>query len=114
MQPEEVQVAVDLLTTNETYFFRENKHFDFLREQAQARTHRQASLPGVERRQFQRRRGLQHGHGAGRLPARRQLGDLGTDISTQVLENARAACTPWSAGAIAARVPAALLPQGHG
>ncbi|MEI8171308.1 MAG: SAM-dependent methyltransferase, partial [Rhodoferax sp.] len=32
--PDEVQMAVDLLTTNETYFFREIKHFDFLREQA--------------------------------------------------------------------------------
>jgi len=32
--PEEMQTAVDLLTTNETYFFRESKHFDFLREQA--------------------------------------------------------------------------------
>ena len=32
--PEEVQMAVDLLTTNETYFFREIKHFDFLRQQA--------------------------------------------------------------------------------
>lgn len=28
----EKQTAVDLLTTNETYFFREPKHFDFLRE----------------------------------------------------------------------------------
>jgi chemotaxis protein methyltransferase CheR len=27
----ELQVAVDLLTTNETYFFREPKHFEFLR-----------------------------------------------------------------------------------
>lgn len=32
--PAEVQTAVDLLTTNETYFFRESKHFDLLREQA--------------------------------------------------------------------------------
>ena len=31
-QPEELQTAVDLLTTNETHFFREPKHFDYLRE----------------------------------------------------------------------------------
>jgi chemotaxis protein methyltransferase CheR len=30
--PEEVQIAIDLLTTNETYFFRESRHFDFMRE----------------------------------------------------------------------------------
>ncbi len=28
---DELQIAVDLLTTNETYFFREPKHFDFMR-----------------------------------------------------------------------------------
>lgn len=30
-RPEEAQTALDLLTTNETYFFREPKHFDFLK-----------------------------------------------------------------------------------
>ncbi|SEI23546.1 CheR family methyltransferase [Pseudomonas asplenii] len=30
---DERQIAVDLLTTNETYFFREPKHFEFLREE---------------------------------------------------------------------------------
>jgi len=30
--PDELQFALDLLTTNETYFFREPKHFEFLRE----------------------------------------------------------------------------------
>ncbi|MEF8698833.1 MAG: protein-glutamate O-methyltransferase CheR [Candidatus Accumulibacter sp. UW26] len=30
--PQEVQQMVDLLTTNETYFFREPQHFDFLRD----------------------------------------------------------------------------------
>ena len=30
--PGEAQIAVDLLTTNETHFFREPRHFDFLRE----------------------------------------------------------------------------------
>jgi chemotaxis protein methyltransferase CheR len=38
-QPEEVQTAVDLLTTNETYFFREPNHFEFLKNQ----------LPGLVR-----------------------------------------------------------------
>jgi len=28
--PAELQIAIDLLTTNETYFFREPKHFEFL------------------------------------------------------------------------------------
>ena len=42
--PQEVQMAVDLLTTNETYFFREMKHFDFLREQALAANQRGKAL----------------------------------------------------------------------
>jgi chemotaxis protein methyltransferase CheR len=41
--PLEVQTAVDLLTTNETYFFREQKHFEFLRECALAARSRSPS-----------------------------------------------------------------------
>lgn len=36
LQPEEVQTAIDLLTTNETYFFREPRHFEFLQKQLSA------------------------------------------------------------------------------
>ena len=37
---EERQQAIDLLTTNETHFFREPRHFDFLRQDIQARLRR--------------------------------------------------------------------------
>ncbi|HNH24869.1 MAG TPA: CheR family methyltransferase, partial [Accumulibacter sp.] len=33
----ELQTMVDLLTTNETYFFREPRHFDYLRQEILAR-----------------------------------------------------------------------------
>ena len=42
--PEEVQTMVDLLTTNETYFFREPKHFDFLRHEIVANRTSQATF----------------------------------------------------------------------
>jgi len=35
--PEELQTMVDLLTTNETYFFREPQHFEFLRSEVIAK-----------------------------------------------------------------------------
>ncbi len=35
--PAELQMMVELLTTNETYFFREEKHFDFLADQIAAK-----------------------------------------------------------------------------
>lgn len=41
---DERQMAVDLLTTNETYFFREPRHFDFLRERVLPRHPRERSL----------------------------------------------------------------------
>jgi chemotaxis protein methyltransferase CheR len=41
--PLEFQTAVDLLTTNETYFFREPKHFEFLRQDIERGTLRSRS-----------------------------------------------------------------------
>ena len=90
-QPQEVQMAVDLLTTNETYFFRENKHFEFLRGQAiKARNQAQpfrvwsaASSSGEEAYSI-----------AMVLADCMQTTPwdiVGTDISTRVLEGARQA-----------------------
>lgn len=85
----ELQIAVDLLTTNETYFFREPKHFALLRQLAeQARAARRgmrvwsaASSTGEEPYSIA-------------MVLADVLGDaawevLGTDISTRVLERAR-------------------------
>lgn len=88
---DELQVAVDLLTTNETHFFREQKHFDFLRQRvlpqrAAGRPFRiwsAASSSGQE------------AYSLAMLLAD-QLGEapwevFGSDISTKVLDKARAA-----------------------
>lgn len=86
---DERQLAVDLLTTNETYFFREPKHFEFLQEQI---------LPGHPRgRPF---RVWSAACSSGEEPYSLamllddRLGDAGwevlaSDISTQVLDKAR-------------------------
>lgn len=87
--PEEAQIAVDLLTTNETHFFREPKHFDFLRTKIVAdhpygkpmRVWSAASSSGEEPYSI-----------AMTLAA--GLGDrpwevLASDLSSQVLERAR-------------------------
>ena len=41
----ELQVAIDLLTTNETYFFREPKHFEILKEQLGSARRRPGAAP---------------------------------------------------------------------
>ncbi|UFH50058.1 CheR family methyltransferase [Pseudomonas sp. KNUC1026] len=84
----EAQVALDLLTTNETYFFREPKHFDWLRQQ----------LPTLQR-PGRTLRVWSAACSSGEEPYSLAmlladcLGDkpweiLGTDISTRVLEKA--------------------------
>lgn len=85
----EVQTAVDLLTTNETYFFREPRHFELLRELAQA--HRGRGQP---------MRVWSAACSSGEEPysiamvLADVLGDagwelIGSDISTRVLERSR-------------------------
>lgn len=85
----ELQMAVDLLTTNETFFFREPKHFDFLRERilpgwrggGARRVWSAASSSGEE------------AYTLAMLLAEHAPGQdweiVGTDISTRVLEKAR-------------------------
>lgn len=85
--PGETQTAIDLLTTNETYFFREPKHFEVLRrvaEQARGKPFRvwsAASSSGEEPYSIA-------------MVLADVLGDgswdvLGSDISQRVLERAR-------------------------
>lgn len=88
-EPAEVQTAVDLLTTNETYFFREPKHFELLRtlalrataEGQPMRVWSAASSTGEECYTI----AMVLADCQGDLPWE----VLGTDISTRVLERAR-------------------------
>jgi chemotaxis protein methyltransferase CheR len=89
--PEEVQMAVDLLTTNETYFFREIKHFEFMRTQV---------LASRSRPQPYRIWSAASSTGEEAYSMAMVLADcmqttpweiLGTDISTKVIEGARRA-----------------------
>jgi chemotaxis protein methyltransferase CheR len=87
--PDELQTMVDLLTTNETYFFREPKHFDFLRDEVLPtrrvggpfRVWSAASSTGEEAYTLAMLL-AEHLPGA-------QWEIVGSDISTQVLEKAR-------------------------
>jgi chemotaxis protein methyltransferase CheR len=85
----ELQMAIDLLTTNETYFFREPKHFEFLRDRI---------LP--ERKPGKPFRLWSAASSSGEEPysiamlLADVLGDtpweiIGSDISTRILERAR-------------------------
>jgi chemotaxis protein methyltransferase CheR len=90
----EVQAAVDLLTTNETYFFREPRHFEVLRAQALA--------PGPRSQPFRVWSAASStGEEAYTIAmvladclASRPFEIVGTDISTRVLEKARQGLYP--------------------
>ncbi len=86
----ERQTMVDLLTTNETYFFREPKHFDFLRETASR--HR----PGQPFRVWSAASSTGEEAYSIAMVLAETIGPsnwevIGTDISNRVLEKARKA-----------------------
>lgn len=104
--PGETQMAIDLLTTNETYFFRESAHFDFLREQVlpalqpgPLRVWSAASSSGEEA--YTLCMVLAEALGTGR-----RWEVFGSDLSTRVLDAARRGHYPM---ARAERIPRALL-----
>ena len=85
----ELQVAIDLLTTNETHFFREPKHFDFMRDRI---------LAGRPKSRPFRVWSAASSTGEEPYSIAMQLADLlgdapweivASDLNTQVLENAK-------------------------
>lgn len=100
----EMQMAIDLLTTNETYFFREPKHFDLLRQLAGAaaggsfRVWSAASSSGEEAYSIAMVLADRLGD--------RPWGVLGSDISQRVLVRARLGHYPLSR---ARNIPPAYL-----
>lgn len=91
---EELKVAVDLLTTNETHFFREVKHFAWLRQQVLPNISRQqkfrcwsaAASSGQEAYSLAMLLHDQIGHNGWEI--------YGSDISSKVLEVARSGLYP--------------------
>ena len=93
-QAAELQVMVDLLTTNETYFFREPKHFAFLRDVILP-----ARTPGERFRVWSAASSSgEEAYTIAMLLSEHLPGGnwevFGSDLSTQVLERARAAVYP--------------------
>jgi chemotaxis protein methyltransferase CheR len=93
---DEFQVAVDLLTTNETYFFREPKHYTLLEQELPSKLQRPlsvwsaASSYGDEA--YSTAMLLADLQQKGRIGAEWSI--LGTDISDRVLQAATAAIYP--------------------
>ena len=105
-EADELQTAVDLLTTNETYFFREPKHFDYLKQHIlpQARHGRQfrvwsaASSSGEEPYSIAMTLASHFDDHGWEV--------LGSDLSTRVLEKAKAGLYPMER---AEHIPHAML-----
>lgn len=102
----ELHQMINLLTTNETFFFRESQHFDYLRREV---------LPKRPSGRLFRLWSAASSTGEEAYTAAMVLGDtlptgaweiVGTDISTRVVEGARAGLYPIAA---AEKIPKPLL-----
>ncbi len=102
----ERQMMIDLLTTNETYFFREPKHFDFLRS---------SLLPHHPRHKMLRVWSAASSSGEEAYTLAMTLAEtlannlweiVGTDISSRILEKAASGFYPMAA---AEKIPLPLL-----
>ena len=89
----ELQIAVDLLTTNETFFFREEKHFDYMRNTILPGWH-----TGPRRIWSAAASSGEEAYTLAMVTAEHSPTSaweiIGTDISTRVLERARSAQYP--------------------
>uniref|UniRef100_UPI001B803EB5 CheR family methyltransferase n=1 Tax=Actinoplanes subtropicus TaxID=543632 RepID=UPI001B803EB5 len=103
--PEMIQM-INLLTTNETFFFREQQHFDFLRD---------VVVPARDRERALRLWSAASSTGEEAYTAAMVLSEaladqpweiVGTDISSRVVENARRGIYPLTA---ADKIPRQLL-----
>ncbi|MFW5825268.1 MAG: CheR family methyltransferase, partial [Marinobacter sp.] len=92
----EKQTAVDLLTTNETYFFREPRHFDFLRETIVPGHSRQGPLRLWSAACSSGEEAYSAAMVLAQAMGSRRWEILASDISTQVLEKARAGRYPMT------------------
>jgi len=95
-QAGERQVAIDLLTTNETHFFREPKHFDLLRQELRERV--KAGLRGPLRIWSAASSTGEEAYSLA-MTLSEELGDrpwsiFASDLSTRVLDDARAGIYP--------------------
>ena len=87
--PEELQIMVDLLTTNETYFFREPKHFDFLVEEILRKRRSAGSFRILSAASSTGEEAYTMAMVLAENLRNAPWEVVGTDISTQVLEKAR-------------------------
>jgi len=87
--PEELQIMVDLLTTNETYFFREPQHFEFLRDEILAKRRNPAAFRVWSAASSTGEEAYTLAMTLAEYLPNHAWEVVGSDISTQVLEKAR-------------------------